>query len=166
MDNGEFKFSEARFAEHVEIPREVVADTRRKQLRKGEHWKNVNATIVLNARGIGKLAALLRPAKPLDFAQCTIEPRGEKKEAGEALSEPDEAEKKEEPRPLKVKVVNVPPNPFILFARSADAPEIKHVRVRSNLNFMPGMELPVVPDPSYPGFYTHCGPLPRRRGEW
>jgi hypothetical protein len=66
----------------------------------------------------------------------------------------------------KVRVVKVfATNPQYLHGMTMDGKDgLLTVRVRSNKNFLPGMEVDVLRGMG--GVWDYCGPLPRARGRW
>lgn len=66
----------------------------------------------------------------------------------------------------KVRVVKVfATNPQYLHGMTLDGKDcLLTVRVRSNKNFLPGMEMDVLRGMG--GVWDYCGPLPRARGRW
>jgi hypothetical protein len=166
MPKGTFIYSEARLAEHIGMPRAELKFQRDNNLREGRDWKNKGGEIALSLRAVVKLCDALRmPKNRLDVTACYLERPGEKKNRSQApallLCDRGAA-----PTPIKMRVRRIFGNPRLMEAQEIGSTRIFQVVVKSNANFLLGMEFKAIPDPANPGFYRVAGQLPRWRGHW
>lgn len=165
MDNGAFKFSEAKLAKQLGLHRGELRYQREANLTEDLEWKNLAGEIALTGKALLKLCdALQVNASEMNLAECGIETAEEKKLAQRLPALICDREKTAgDPMPMTVRQIF--PNPRLLEAVDARGARCQ-VLVGDNANFVRGMQFKAIPDPSTPGFYRLAGPLPRWKGRW
>jgi hypothetical protein len=137
------------------LTRETMASLRREHLQEGVDW-------TLNAKKVWLVPAAAERLK----AQlgCPDLPAG-KNGHGEAPGA------KAEPVELVVRLI--PRNIHIVVCEKKEDGDrgdfgagLVRVRVRSNANFLPGMQIRAMPHPDYSDVFDLVGRCPRQRGRW
>lgn len=126
-----------------------MVDLRQAHLEEGFHWKILKKEVCLSPAAVERLKAELG---------CPDSQNG-KNGQDEALGA--------SAAPILLVVKRAARNVHILFAEKkegGDGTEVR-VRVRSNLNFLAGMEIRATPT-EYADFYDLAGRCPRQRGRW
>jgi len=153
-----FEHWELHVAKRVGLTKDEIREVRRRSLTEGVHWVTHKKRTVYSALGVQTL-------------EQALEVNGESDVAGTRLSDTGEAEstvKKPETKILKV-FRNGLKHSQIIEAHfpdkdPADVRNRVRVRVRSDKNFIKGMEIPVWE--LQPGLYELARACPRARGRW
>lgn len=157
----QFDYNEERVAAAVGLSRGDFKFLRDQHLKEGVDWQKRNGSIALTLTAIKKVwRALESPPHTLDIANCTFAAAAEKKTPAPIL-----VGSRAMPLPIKMTVAQIPPNPFILIATDEHGTRC-HVRVKSNLNFVVGMQFEAAHDEVAHGYYRQLGNPPRQRGRW
>lgn len=147
-------FWEVNVARELGVARPVVSKLRRRHLLEGEHWSMRGNAVVLTASGLARIKDLLL-ARGLTAAARPTPP------------ESKETPKAGPPERVKMRVARLCPNVRLLVCQSiADGPDAvaRLVRVKENVNFMPGMVLEAVSAGA--NLWQFTGRMPRRKGRW
>ena len=148
------KFWEGRVAAEFGVSRPKISALRRKHLQLGAEWTMDGNAVVLTAAGLARMKDLLKAR-----GVTALPPKDAPELKETPLAGP--------PERLKVAVARLCPNKKLMMCRRvADGPDAVAllVRVKENLNFMPGMLLEVVN--TGPNAWQFTGRLPRRKGRW
>lgn len=143
MANGMTRESD--LAKDLGLPRRSLADFRKEGLEKDADWVLVESQVWLTEGGLAKTRAHFQ-------------------------AEGAEVSEKNSPGPERgvARVVKSPVNPRIVLAEmvtpEGEAGKAVRVRVRSNVNFLPGMEMPVYREDW--DLWVLDRPCPRWRGRW
>lgn len=131
------------------LTREAIASLRREHLEMEVDWRLISKKVWLAPGGVEKLRARLG---------CP-ESSAEKNGHGEAPGAPAE--------PVLLVVRSIPRNVHIVVCEKKDGDgALVRVRVRSNANFLPGMELRALAHPDYRDVFDLVGRCPRMKGRW
>jgi hypothetical protein len=131
------------------LTRETMASLRREHLLDGRDWQLVGKKVWLGPAAVKRLK---------EKVGCLDSP-GQKNGHGEAPSAIAE--------PVELVIRSVPRNIHIVVCEKKEGDgELVRVRVRSNANFLPGMEIRGMPHPDYSDVFDLVGRCPRQRGRW
>ena len=159
-----FKCSERALAEAL-LPGETmlkrVGEFRLANLKKGLDWIDDGATVLYSEQAAKKALAALKvlPPAPASDRPATGQRSASKnvKDILLAITTP--------PLKVRARIVKVfATNPRFLHATGEKGAACITVRVRDNVNFLPGMEMDVTAGAG--GVWDYVGPLPRARGRW
>lgn len=147
MDPSTFKYSEARVAEQLGLPREALRDVRLVNFAPGLDWKKISGEILLT-EGAVERAAKLTFTKTPELERCLPQPK-----AHQANGE----------QPTRKKMRVIPPRPFnprIVFAEDAEGNR-QLVWVGRNDTFCFDDEIEVEPHETQTGILQCVSPVPR-----
>jgi hypothetical protein len=130
------------------LSREAMALLRREHLEEGTDW-------ILNLKKVWLAPAAIEKLK--EKIGCPDLP-AQNNGHGEAPGANGE--------PISLIVSSVPRNIHIVVCEKKEGGALVRVRVRSNANFIVGMELRGVPHPDYSDVFDLVGRCPRQRGRW
>lgn len=134
--------NETALAEAIGVNRKELAALRRRALKEGTDFEKRGGAVVYSADGMAAVARALE-----------VEAPDPEKNGGGA------------PVEVVLRVTRVPRNPRIVLATDGTTADLR-VKVRRNVNFRPGMEVPALPVPGIDGLFEFRGRLPRRPGRW
>lgn len=146
---------ETDLARQLGLPRDRIRELRRR-LATGIHVCLVDGAMTYTDEGVKKMAALIGLASP-DLDPAPVQTQAEA--GSQATGQPDEGVGEKMARVTTVYAVNF----NYLEAQLPDGQKIR-VRVASNRNFLPGMEIPVRRDGEAVWVLTRRAP--RARGRW
>jgi hypothetical protein len=168
---GAMNFPEPLVARSTGVNRERVAAARKASLVKGDDWTLENSVVCYSAEGLKKLLGALGLAEGA-FAWPRAACEGGDPKATPLRGEPDVKKSvevvaaAEAARPVvDLKVAALSRNPTIIEAVGPDARRVS-VRVRSNVNFLPGMALKAREPAPGASLYHFEGQCPRWKGRY
>lgn len=140
---------ETELTEQLGISRDAIRALRKKELTEGIDWTGKNKRIQYTQEAALRIISL---------AVGSLTSPEEKKEGG--------GDPGREAGPEELTVVSIARrNVHMLDARKKDGAMVR-VKVRSNLNFIPGMVINARPGGEWPDVYVLEGRAPRYRGRW
>lgn len=148
-------FSEAEVAAQLGLSEADVARLRKEALFEREEWTRKGRMVQILQSGVDKIKALLTAATTPEG----ITPPSVNQDKPQAPQRAEAEASSAEPHAF-VKITELARNPTLLFGNLGDKPV--RVRVRSNKNFLVGMEIPVRVDIT--GLCWYTGRCPRWKG--
>lgn len=151
--------TEQALARILGIKKNRLVSLRRTHLARGTDWEVQGAVVCYTPAGVQKLRDLAaRPVAPGDAANA-----GSVDDA-DAETEALAATEQAIPELLELVVLRICPNPSLVICQHGET-EVR-VRVRTNLNFVPGMRLPARQPRNAGDAWFHEGRLPRFKGRY
>ena len=179
-----FEFEESEAAVAAGVSRDRFKEARLKHLKKGKGYELVRGRILLTAAGLKRVLKVLgvsgnsreNSRTPGGKVEVPVELGAARVEAPTA----DSGAKNATTPPYLAVVPYAGPNKGLrtlvvckfwkntrlVGARPPGGGAIVRVRVKSNKNFVRGMEIPVLPVPGRPGLFELARRCPRSRGRW
>lgn len=140
--------SEVALALELGLSRDGLAEMRKVHCVQGVDWELVKREVRLSLVAAERLKALV------GCPDSENKKNGQDGDPGAILE------------PVLLVVTRGARNARILMAKKKEGGAEVRVRVRSNVNFMAGMEIRATPHPEYDDFFDLVGRCPRQRGRW